>query len=64
MKMDKIEVYTPAEIEAVVTLGWGRNELRHKTPRDAGNIILALALKIKDERILASMCPEHGDMKG
>jgi hypothetical protein len=61
---DKVEVYTPAEIEAVVALGWARSELRHKTPREAGNIILALAYKIKEERILASMCPEHGDKRG
>lgn len=62
--MDEIEVYTPAEIKAVVALGWSKDQLKYKTPRDAGNFIILLAHKIKEERILASMCPEHGDRKG
>ena len=38
--------------------------LGHKTPRDAGDEIIALAEQIKTERKLAGMCPVHGDKKG
>jgi len=68
-----MELYTPAEIEAVRTLGWSPDTLQYKTPRQAGEIILALAERIRQGRFAVEgqpravknqPCPVHGDRKG